>query len=551
MMLDLAAIANIIVELKKAEEILSENARIVIEAKFAKTIGASGSKLFPNSKLETTEVGKVCSTALKAFEKNMEQASAVVLNMRKAALEVKGNYNPNDHDSYFSTFTWRQFTSDELAGCPATVMVVDDGGLIKDELGAFSNLLASDLPIRVLAVRSEDLELEETADLRIRQEIASIAIAHRNTYVYQSVLVEPDRTFNGMLNGMNILSPSVFHVLLPNSQGTVNPLLWSSAATESRAFPSVSYSGMSEKRWGSRWDVKHNPQTDKIWPEHQLQLADNKTLDTQFTYADFMSLEKRCHSEFLKVDASYWTDDLISVASYLSLSSEDRIGKVPFIWMVSEGLTLYKVAVTWKVAMASLERADHWRYLQENGGVRNFHADSALENMGTSLKADAQKEIETLKAEHQKELDGVRNESTDQAMEQLTSMLLDLDPAALMTSAPTSAATTITAAPRVEKAAEPTASAPKEEAKDVLEAAEPWIETSLCTTCDECTDINDKLFNYDADKKAFLADAKAGTFAEIVQAAEMCPVGIIHPGSPVNPNEPGLDELIAKAEKFN
>jgi pyruvate-ferredoxin/flavodoxin oxidoreductase len=35
-----------------------------------------------------------------------------------------------------------------------------------------------------------------------------------------------------------------------------------------------------------------------------------------------------------------------------------------------------------------------------------------------------------------------------------------------------------------------------------------------------------------------------------VLAADKCPVSIIHPGAPMNQNEPGLEELVKRAEKF-
>ena len=62
--------------------------------------------------------------------------------------------------------------------------------------------------------------------------------------------------------------------------------------------------------------------------------------------------------------------------------------------------------------------------------------------------------------------------------------------------------------------------------------------------------INSRMFVYDANKQAYIADAKAGTYAELVQAAENCQVSIIHPGRPLNPDEPGLDELLKRAEAF-
>jgi hypothetical protein len=59
------------------------------------------------------------------------------------------------------------------------------------------------------------------------------------------------------------------------------------------------------------------------------------------------------------------------------------------------------------------------------------------------------------------------------------------------------------------------------------------------------------MFVYNENKQAYIADPDAGTFRQLVEAAEGCQVGIIHPGKPRNPKEPGLDDLIARAEPFN
>ncbi|HSQ68752.1 MAG TPA: ferredoxin [Steroidobacteraceae bacterium] len=79
---------------------------------------------------------------------------------------------------------------------------------------------------------------------------------------------------------------------------------------------------------------------------------------------------------------------------------------------------------------------------------------------------------------------------------------------------------------------------------------EPYIETIRCSTCNECTQINPRMFNYNENKQAFIADLKAGTFKEMVEAAESCQLSIIHPGKPWDPNEPGLEELIERAAPF-
>jgi hypothetical protein len=58
------------------------------------------------------------------------------------------------------------------------------------------------------------------------------------------------------------------------------------------------------------------------------------------------------------------------------------------------------------------------------------------------------------------------------------------------------------------------------------------------------------MFGYDERKQAFIKDLKAGTYRQLVEAAESCQVAIIHPGAPINPNEPDLQALLARAEPF-
>ena len=80
---------------------------------------------------------------------------------------------------------------------------------------------------------------------------------------------------------------------------------------------------------------------------------------------------------------------------------------------------------------------------------------------------------------------------------------------------------------------------------------EPWINSMLCTSCNDCININPRLFVYNENKQAVIGDPKAGTYAQLVQAAEKCPSRCIHPGTPLNPDEPNLEELKKRAKKFN
>jgi len=80
---------------------------------------------------------------------------------------------------------------------------------------------------------------------------------------------------------------------------------------------------------------------------------------------------------------------------------------------------------------------------------------------------------------------------------------------------------------------------------------EPYIDTLRCTSCDDCLKVNPKMFVYNDDQQAEIGDPRAGTFKQLVMAAEACPAECIHPGDPMNPKEKGLDKLIKRAEPFN
>jgi pyruvate-ferredoxin/flavodoxin oxidoreductase len=111
---------------------------------------------------------------------------------------------------------------------------------------------------------------------------------------------------------------------------------------------------------------------------------------------------------------------------------------------------------------------------------------------------------------------------------------------------PAGAPVSVAAAPAPTAAA--TAAAPA--AADDALIIEAWIESERCTTCNECTNLNKKMFAYNADKQAFIKDPRAGTFAQLVQAAEKCPVGAIHPGTPLNPKEKDLEKWLKRAQAF-
>jgi hypothetical protein len=173
--------------------------------------------------------------------------------------------------------------------------------------------------------------------------------------------------------------------------------------------------------------------------------------------------------------------------------------------MVDAEDRLQKVIVDEKVMREARRCRDMWASLQELGGVHNSHAERLLARDRATREEEARRAAE------------------------------------VAATVPVAVASTEAAAVGEAAKAEPAAEASSDD---------PYIETPRCTSCNECTNLNGQLFGYDENKQAFIRDPDAGTYAEMVEAAENCQVSIIHPGKPRNPKEPGLEALLERAKPF-
>ncbi len=59
------------------------------------------------------------------------------------------------------------------------------------------------------------------------------------------------------------------------------------------------------------------------------------------------------------------------------------------------------------------------------------------------------------------------------------------------------------------------------------------------------------MFQYNSDKQAYIADPQAGTYKQLVTAAEKCPARCIHPGKPKPGDETVTEDLISRAKAIH
>lgn len=453
-----------------------------------------------------------CSGALKAYRDRLPKAIELSKTIAIAELEIKGEYSESRHDALFESFGENGLDAQELAVFPDYLVRLNATTLSGPEQSTLTEILSADLPIKIL-VQTDDV-IEESLignnhlafALRSKQ-LATMAMGMNGVFVLQSPASALYQLRDQILRGLDYAGTALFSVYSGASANTasVPPYLVSAAALESRVFPAFSFDPSAGRDWASRFSLAVNAQVENDWPLRDVVYQDERCQTvadpTPFTLIDFVTLDTRYHKHFARVPRTCWSDALQPVAKILAGEGRGQVDTVPYLMMVDNDKLLHRVIVDEKLVREARRCRVMWNSLQELGGIHNSHAEKQL--------AREKKAWE----------DAVRSTSED---------------------TPTKTATAVassSATPVVEK--EP------ERSSD-----EAYIETPRCSTCNECIQLNKKMFAYDGNKQAFIADITAGTYAQLVEAAENCQVSIIHPGKPRNQNESGLEELLKRAEAF-
>jgi pyruvate-ferredoxin/flavodoxin oxidoreductase len=471
------------------------------------------------------------SVALGLFEGHMAKMAEGFKAVRLAELELKGEYLPDRHEDFFRRFDWHQFSDDEWLLCPPVVSVGGDGAMYDIGFQNLSRAMMSGTPIKVLVVDTQVYSntggqactsgfIGQVSDMapfgkamkgkqEIRKEISVIGMAHRSAYVMQGTIAHVNHLLEGYIDGLNSRRPALFNIyaVCPPEHGVGDDKAvdQSKLAVESRGYPLFRYDPDAGVTFGECVSLDGNPAMDTDWPVYSLKYKDDhgveKAMDLPMTFADFAATEARFGKQFKKAPPETWNDDMILLADFLALPADEREGRFPYIWGVDRKNRLIRLLVTEDLARSSEERLNFWRQLKGLAGLDRAPADVA--DVAEQVRAELIAKITASL--------GVSGG--------------DIVPAG---------------AAKVSLGGTPT------------EGFDPcWIDTPECTACDECINLAPKAFAYNGDKKATVINPKGAKFADIVKAAEKCTAGCIHPGTPWNTTESGLDKLMVRAAKFN
>ncbi|MHC5023586.1 MAG: ferredoxin [Planctomycetota bacterium] len=485
--------------------------------------------------------------------------------LRVARLELDDAYEPARHDMLQEVFDWRAFGRDELLDLPPVLALesaAHAGGAGMPEL---SRLLLSARPINVLiavdpaANPGDPEDHDPLAGFRI--ELGYLGISHREAMVHQSSAARPRHLLDGFARSLDSACASMHVVASESARCAGPPATWSwlheGAALEGRAHPFFHYNPELGQTWARRLDFADNPQPESDWPTYDMPCLDadgeQATMTLSFTFADFALLEPAFRPHFRVVPGGLESDALVAITDYLARPAEESVDLVPYLWAVDDQDQLHRIVISRTLAFACGDRLAYWHTLQELAGVRNEYVREAVSREQGRLEAEFMARQQQVDEAHAAEVERVRTESARDAMRALARALLQSDSGAIAAAAAEVRAVApppVTEAPPAPPEAAVAEPAPVEAAPEPSEPEEPWIESALCTSCNDCLDINPRLFVYNANKQAVISDPQAGTFDELVRAAEKCPARCIHPGTPMNPDEPNLEALIERARPF-
>jgi len=543
------------------------------------------------------------SVAIGLFEAHMRKMADSFIAVRRAEKIADGSYDHAADEQYFKTFTWHQFTDDEFFLCPPIISMGGDGAMLDIGFQNLSRLLASGKPIRVVVLDTQVYSntggqactsgyTGQVADMsafgkaqhgktETRKELGLLGIAHRGTFVHQSSQAAATHLIAGVLKGMHKRRPVLFNIYTPCpvEHGLADD--WSQEAArfalESRAFPFLTYDPDAGPSFADCLSLEGNPSPESDWPTYELKYLDDagaeQVMEIPLTIADWAATEARFKQHFTSLAKDLY-EYAIPFDQFLKLSKDEREHKTAFIYTVDKKRRLKRLKVSPEMAFLAEERLHHWRQLRELAGI--IVSDVARNTVSGEIEAEFEAKFSTLKVEYEAKIAQLKKEFPQQiarrlaeglmrhsgagALNELLAALPAVEPsggngatAPAVAAAPAAA---VAAAPAAIAAATATAvmeapaAAPAAEEDESL-AIEAYIDSARCTTCNECTNLNKKMFAYNAAKQAEIKDASAGTFQQLVLAAERCPVSIIHPGTPLNPKEKDLEKWVKRAARFN
>lgn len=547
--------------------------------------------LFPGANRHRTQKDTL-SLAAEQYELLADETLEFLRSLHIARLEIEDTYEPARDDEPLARMDWRSLTDEETGLIPPVVVLEEASRIRKKMMSGFLEFLESSHPLHVLITDEPYGVLRHATESlygRSHAGLAAYAMANGRIAVLQSSLTHPKHLYDGFRSLVGGRLPKVALISLPVDDESFEAA-WRCAETavRSRVTPCFLMDPEAGDTWAECFRLEGNPDTGCPWPTVSIRLPEDPVstgeaseprsrvtgeepaLAWRCTLADYAVYDPES-AETLKIIPSEETHDQIPVADYLELPPDECARAVPYTRAVAKNGAPFRLRVGPAVIDACRERMRFWRLLQELGGINSEFVRRAEKG----LRDEAEKERASLRADldakHGSELERQRRDVVSETINRLVDGLMgnvlspnsssrlpgaDGGAFALMPAEPISPSTAAQPlSAEAESSNESTTVASEGEIPEGKDAdiviEEPYINSALCTSCSECTNLNPTLFKYNENKQATITDPGAVTFAMMVKAAAKCESRCIHPGKPRADDLTATPELVAMAAKYN
>lgn len=367
---------------------------------------AAWARSFPWNALAAPVIAADATTALDLAlglaDGQLGAALADVRLLRRARSHLVGPAELAKVAGTLDGLTADDLTDDEWSLCPLTVVVGDAAGLSEVAAGSLGAVLASRLPIAILALADADPRTAST-----RAELALLAALSRSGYVAQCSIGAPDHLHDAVTAVLRRGGAGLLHVHAPSPRrdgfATDAAVAQARRALAARVLPLFRFDPSGPGAFGTRLDLGPSPRVG----------------DQALAFATWAAPEARFAAWFTPLAAD--APAPLPLAEYLALAAAARPGHTPFL----DG-PAGRRAVAEDLLACAAERRRGFELLQELAGVRSPFTARLREEIAEATSAQHAAELAAREQDFATRLQEARNEVTAEMLSRLHERLVAL-----------------------------------------------------------------------------------------------------------------------------
>jgi hypothetical protein len=305
-------------------------------------VGAKGSDHHvPNG---AVSVAKDCfASALQSCEASLMALTRLLRAVHVARLEIESAYDPAVHDEVLARFDWEAAEEDEIRALTPVLALESAERATSVPLSSFDRVLRSGLPVHVLIVQES---LSEKSPQDVTPDFGFLAVTHREGFVLQSSMAEPQHRLPGLKKMADSLRPAVAVI----STAAESAEGWNSERllVLSRALPLFEYDPEGGEGWAGR-----------------LRLLVPSDEAASLNAAQAAAASGRMAEQFRVIPQSEWTPEQMEISEYLAGWTARPPLAIPYLWVLDESGERKRALITRELARLCLDRKRAWELLSE------------------------------------------------------------------------------------------------------------------------------------------------------------------------------------------